>query len=73
MSFIVILTAALKAIPEITGAIRDLRTDIHRIGDSIDEKSLAEYKEKTSEITEKMKHAKSKADMAILVEQLNNI
>lgn len=73
MSFIVTLTAALKAIPEITGAIREIRQDLRRMADNRDDAKLAEYKQKMDKEIERLKHAKDREETARIIADINSI
>lgn len=73
MGFVATLTAALKAIPEIVGLIRDIRDGIGKLRDSVDQSKFEKFKIEIDTITEKLKHAKSKEETAAIIRELNNI
>lgn len=73
MAFIATLTAALKAIPEITGLIRDIRDGIGKLRDSVDDSNYEKFKQEISEITTKLENSSGKNETAALIKRLNNL
>lgn len=73
MGIVATIKAALVAIPEITGLIRDIRDGIKKISDDRDDAKLAEFKRKVNLKVKRIQHAKSKEETATLVAELNTI
>lgn len=67
------IVAFLKAFPALVNVITELRDEFKDFKDRRDDAILEEYKRKTSIHIERLKHAKSKAETASIIAELNSL
>lgn len=71
MTFMATLTAALKAIPEIVGLIRDISDGIGKLRDSFDDKNFEKYKKEMLRETARLRNAKTEDEVRDIIARLN--
>ena len=71
MGFMATLTAALKAIPEITGLIKSLVSEFGKLRDSIDDRNFENYERELYRQARRLRDAKTEEEVRDIIRSLN--
>ena len=71
MGFLATLTAALKAIPEITGLIKMGISELGKLRDSIDDRNFENYERELYRQAARLKNAKTEDEVRDIIRSLN--
>jgi hypothetical protein len=72
MAFLATLTAALKAVPQIVGLIRDDVDALNKLRDSVDDSQFEKFKAQLSRDTRRLQNAKTHEEVRAVIRSLNN-